>query len=260
MHSSLKYCLTLTIVLINFAETALAAPPPGYKLTWADEFDGETLDRTRWNYRSLGTRRDALNVPAAVSVADGYLTITTYTERGIHFTGMVGTRDIFEQTYGYWEARIDFNGTPGMWSAFWLQSPTMGELIGQPAIAGTEIDIQEHRSVVEHLIHSAVHWDGYQEHHQMVSQITKRPTLSNSGFHVYGLEWTPTHYRFYDDGELLWTLPKPISQRSQYIILSSEVENNPFWAGTILPGGYGSRQDSTTTMRVDWVRVHTRRN
>ena len=45
----------------------------------------------------------------------------------------------------------------------------------------------------------------------------------------------------------------PISRRSQYIILSSEV--GQFFAGTIPAAGYGSRVTTTTNMQVDWVRV-----
>jgi hypothetical protein len=48
----------------------------------------------------------------------------------------------------------------------------------------------------------------------------------------------------------------PVSQRSQYLILSSEVRSN-HWAGDIPVGGYGDHASSTTKMNVDYVRSYT---
>ena len=67
-------------------------------LEWSDEFDGTTLDTTKWNYRLLGPRHDAINIENAVSVTNGVLTITTYTEGGTNFTGMIGTENIYMPT------------------------------------------------------------------------------------------------------------------------------------------------------------------
>jgi len=47
----------------------------------------------------------------------------------------------------------------------------------------------------------------------------------------------------------------PVSHRSQYLILSSEVRNGG-WAGSVPAGGYGSRLASTTRMTVDYVRSY----
>jgi len=64
------------------AEEATAVTPQipvmGYKLIWSDEFDGDTLDKTKWAYRSLGPRRDAINVKETVSLdGQGHLVLTT---------------------------------------------------------------------------------------------------------------------------------------------------------------------------------------
>ena len=53
----------------------------------------------------------------------------------------------------------------------------------------------------------------------------------------------------------MWTKTTPVSARSEYLLLSSEVENGS-WAGNIPTGGYGSESASATNMQVDYVRAY----
>lgn len=241
---------------------AKPTPPAGYELAWSDEFDGATLDTNKWSYRFLGRRHDALNVTNAVSVSGGQLTITTYTSNGTHHTGMIGTQSKFERRFGYWEARLNFEDAPGEWSAFWVQTPTFGQPPGDAAVAGMEIDVAEHRVVdrqgkkLAGQAQHTVHWVGPDKRTQSKAHLTEDLGLDR-GFHTIGVEWTETEYRFYVDNKLTWTAPAPVSKRNQYIILSSEVEDDS-WAGKIPAGGYGSRETSRTKMVVDYVRFYER--
>ena len=253
--------LTLACVCAALALNLSAAPPPGYHLAWSDEFDGAALDTNRWSHRYLGQRHDALNVTNAVSVSGGHLTITTYTSDGRHHTGMIGTQGKFERSVGYWEARILFDGAPGMWSAFWIQTPTFGQPAGDPARAGMEIDVVEHRAAdrqEKNLASQAqhtIHWGGHEKRIESKPHLTEDLGLDR-GFHTYGLEWTDTEYRFSVDGKLTWTV-SPVSKRPQYIILSSEVRDRS-WAGNVPVDGYGSLETSQTKMVVDYVRFYER--
>lgn len=236
--------------------------PAGWELTFSDEFSGSTLDSSKWSYRQLGPRRGAINTENAVSVGGGLLTIKTYTDGGVHYTGMIGSQGKFEQTFGYYEARMKFHSTPGQWSAFWLQSPTYG-VLGDPASAGTEIDIVEHRATnnagndVRHRYVSAVHWDGYEEAHQQIARTHNGLVgLGNDSWHTFGLKWSESGYEFYYDDTLIWTVTSSVSERSEYVILSSEVENGA-WAGVIPAGGYGSFGSSVTNVQIDYVRVYS---
>ena len=217
-----------------------------------------------------------------MSVADGLLTITTYTRSGNHYSGMIGTQRHgdagFEQRYGYFEARVKFNSTQGQWSAFWLQSPTIGNPLGDPATAGVEMDIAEHRArcprplgdpppppvngpppcfedPAAHRIQQALVWDGYAPgtSQAVVNFTDALPGLGNGSWHTWALRWSPTGLTFYYDDAELWSRSGPISRRSQYVILSSEV--GEFFAGTLPPDGYGTLEESTTDMQVDYVRV-----
>ncbi len=245
-----------------------AAPPSGagWHLAWNDEFNGTTMDTAKWRHWLLGARRDAVNSPSAVAVAGGALTISTYTSGGIHYTGMISTQNTYQYTYGYIEARINYDSAPGMWSAFWMQSDTMGNPIGSPNTAGTEIDICEHRSIdsagnnINSRVVGNIHWDGYGTAKRSTGYTSPDLGLGD-GFHIYGMEWTPTQQKFYINGILRWTINNgensPVSQRSEFIILSSEVSNGS-WAGAIPAGGYGSPAAAATRMVVDYVRVYQR--
>jgi beta-glucanase (GH16 family) len=236
-----------------------AAPPAGYRLAWADEFNDVALDLTKWSYRQPGKRRDAINVADAVAVRDGCLTITTYTSDGKHYTGMIGTEGKFERRFGYWEARIRFDGAPSMWSAFWIQTPTFGRPPGDPAAAGTEIDVIEHRvsdksgKDISGQAHHAVHYGNSDKDLKSQTHVTDGLKLG-SGFHTFAVQWTETEYRFFVDGKHTWTTT-PVSKRPEYIILSSEVSDNS-WAGVIPADGYGSLQSGKTKMVVDYVRFY----
>ena len=210
----------------------------------------------------MGKRHDAINTGDAISLTNGCLVITSYTEGGTNFTGMVSTQGKFAPVRGYWEARIQFEDVPGMWSAFWLQSPTMGRPPDDPVKAGLEIDIVEHRAMAKNggrlaaKAQETLHWNGYGKFHKSQAHMTDELGLDR-GFHVYGFEWTDSAYRFYVDGKVMWTVDQPISKAPEFVILSSEIEDHA-WAGNISEGGFGNRRASRARMLVDYVRYYSR--
>lgn len=241
-------------------------PSLGYRMTWADEFDGTTLNPARWAPNALGKRHDAINTADNIALdGQGHLVITTSTDeqdgRPVVHSAMVSTRHLFEQRYGYFEARIAFHDAPGGWSAFWLQSRSMGRPVNDPQRAGIEIDIVEHRAVdtrgrnIAASAQHTLHWNGYGKEHRSAGKLVHVPGL-DQGFHVYGFEWTPTAYRYFFDGKLTWEVRNaPISQHPEFILLSSEVRNRG-WAGVVPDRGYGDRAHSPVKMVVDYVRVY----
>jgi beta-glucanase (GH16 family) len=270
-HANIRASVVLAGAFLLSIIQARSSPPAGYLLDWSDEFNGSVLDTNKWDYRALGPRNDAVNTMSAVTVTNGALTITTYTERGTNFTGMIGTENHYLPRYGYIEARINFNDSPGEWSAFWMQTPTI-DLVGDPHAYGTEMDIVEHRAVnangknISDTAVSNIHWDGYGTEHKTVGSPRAGTGLS-TGWHLYAVQWMADIQNYYYDGELVWAVTNsaavdpvppeaPVSQRSQYFILSSEVREAN-WAGSIPSGGYGDRTTSVTRMNVDYVRAYS---
>jgi len=253
----------MLVGVLLIATTVRAEPPQGYRLVWEDNFDGDRLDLSKWTPETYLRRGNPLTTDA-ISVKDGILSITTFSEGGKHYTGFLTTKGKFAATYGYYEAKIRFESSPGQWGAFWLHTPTIGQPIGDPAKAGTEIDIVEHRARdqkgedVRDLMAMNLHWDGYKPTvHQHVGHNTRVPAGIPSlqgHWHTYALLWTPQGYHFYLDGKEQWQTDKAVSKRSQFLLLTCEIENKG-WAGNIPEGGYGSRAESQTRMDVDWVRV-----
>ncbi|HET7752537.1 MAG TPA: glycoside hydrolase family 16 protein [Anaeromyxobacteraceae bacterium] len=240
---------------------APTSPFPGYQLAWQDEFDGTSLDVQKWRSWD-GPRRDGVSTADAITVSGGALHVRTYTEAGVHKTGFLGTDGRFEPTRGYFEARIRFSGAPGHWCAFWLLPPTIGNPRGDPAKAGVETDVAEHRVVdgggwdLRDYVQVALNWDGQGAARRNVSKVTTLPGNApvNGAWHVYAVLWTDSAYTFYVDGAQVWSTNAAVSARSEWLHLTCEVEDGG-WAGSIPPAGYGTRDTSTTGMDVDWVRV-----
>ncbi|HET7824040.1 MAG TPA: glycoside hydrolase family 16 protein [Anaeromyxobacter sp.] len=242
--------------------TKRTLPPPNYVLVWQDDFDGSALDGSRWAAQS-GSRLDAVNTPSAVAVRNGELVVTTFTQAGTHYTGFVSTNGRFQAQYGYFEARIRFQDAPGSWCAFWLTADTVGKPLGDPADAGVEIDVVEHRATdqggwdaLRDMVALNLNWDGYDEHKKNLQKVTALPDGApiQGQWHTYGVMWTETGYAFYVDGMQLWTQDSPVAKRPEYMNLTCEVDDAS-WAGYVPKGGYGSLDTSSAHMEVDWVRA-----
>lgn len=227
-------------------------------MSFEDNFDGPAVDATKWEVQEQ-PRKGALNTARAVTLRDGVLRITTFTENGKHHTGFLTSVGKFEQVQGRFEARLRFSSQPGMWSAFWSMPRTYGRS-KDPAkaeIDGLELDIVEHLQQFGGHYDTTIHWGGYGQPLQRTRTQRNKPAApANQGFHTYALEWDEAGYRFFYDGQLTWRAPAdvPVSKAPQHIILSSEV-NDGSWAGKVPEGGYGPRESSRAWMEVDWVRA-----
>lgn len=269
-------CLPLPVrlpasVVIAAAVLALTAGPAaavvvpdqnGWRLVWHDEFDGDSLDQTKWEALD---RRDSYNNekqyyhPDQVVVADGMLQITAIDEprSGKQYqSGIITSRDIFGP--GRFEARVDLPTSQGMWPAFWLNA----NHVAWPQ--GGEIDILENRGSQPNLTSSAYHWQTdpgpcCNQHRYVYDEYTAteegQPVDFHSGFHTYAVEWDDTLLRFFVDDNLHFTVTetrdRPIFETAKNIIVNLAVGGN-----------FGGDPDNTTvwpqTMYVDYVRYWNR--
>ena len=264
------------VIKIIFEKTSEVNAEP--ELLFFDEFDGDKLDLTKWeccpNWDRQGrsTWDDGL-----VSVYDGSLHLKFVRDKELGESktsdknlsknwiraGAVRSMEqnnvdiIFENTFGYYEARIKFPKVKGMWGAFWLMSPTQG-ILTDKGVIGTEIDIVESIFNDKKEYNAALHWDGYGSEHKGTGSGGVHNNIDidiyDGEFHVFGFDWSPSEYIFYVDGIEFWRCDGGakfdncgINQNPNYVKLTVEGAD---WAGT-LPSSFDEDE-----MLVDYVRIY----
>lgn len=164
--------IVLAIILSIHYSNSYAAPPDlGYVLEFEDNFDGNTLDRSKWCTRLIEGqsnapslkfpdvecqriawegKRDHLNDEMQRYrdnynhvVGNGYLNLVAYkratTNGGTYESGMI--RSKYATKYGYYETRVKMPKGVGAWTAFWLRPDYNTDMtLGWPP----EIDIFEY--------------------------------------------------------------------------------------------------------------------
>lgn len=245
-----------------------------YELIWSDDFNGKTLDLTKWNYElhEPGWVNNELQQYTASSknvyVKDGNLVIqpvkTTDKATGkVSYTsGRVNTQNKVDFKYGKVEVRAKLPKGQGIWPAIWMM-PTDDSLYGGWPKCG-EIDIMELLGNNPSKVYQTLHYG--KSSTDVQSQGTKTLTKGDftSSYHLFSMEWNPDNISFYVDGELtktvnkwytgtegvgLITYPAPFDQNF-YVILNVAVGGN--WPGN---------PDATTNfskakMLVDYVKVY----
>ncbi|WP_418892537.1 family 16 glycosylhydrolase [Limibacterium fermenti] len=192
-----------------------------YKLVWEDNFDGITLDTTKWIHRGTGPRRIGYNDPSMVKVSDGDLLLMYDIKKDSIMAGAVGTQDTYQTTYGYFECRARMQKSQGPWAAFWLQSPQISK--GEdPGKFGAEIDIFEYMKEYGDTMTHALHW-AYGPNQKSSGRLLSTLEGLSDGFHTFGLEWTPEKYIIYMDGLKFHERTDGLSHTDEYMILSMEI-------------------------------------
>lgn len=197
----------------------------GYQLYWQDDFTGSQLDTTKWRIRGIGARATGFVSEEAVTIGNGYLKLHAIKRNDSMMIGAVGSQDLFMTTYGYFECRAQLQRSPGVWGAFWLQSPGLsgGD---DPAVNGAEIDIMEcFRKLGPDIVSHNVHWGPYGANQHTTRGMQSYLKGVGEGFHLFALEWTPEKYIFYVDGYKFYEVTQGISKTDEYVILSMELPN-----------------------------------
>lgn len=209
-----------------------------YKLVFEDNFDGPegaSASKERWSDWALGERKDAFNVADACRLdGKGKLVITVRRNNDRIETGGIWTRKKFEATHGYYECRCKPHNASGAWSAFWIQTPTMGKPPGDASMAGVEIDVLEsfpgHWKHKGHARHTA-HWGGYDKANHKTESVGKELPGIADDFHTFAVKWDEEGYVFFIDGvESGRWMNVPISNRPEFLIVSCEAMK---WSGKI---------------------------
>ncbi|MFC1568874.1 family 16 glycosylhydrolase [bacterium] len=274
-----KYLLfgLISIFLISFCKSGNSSTdpknpeiptPPGYHLTWHDEFDLPMIDLTKWehevNARGGGNNELQYYTNRLINsfIENGQLVIRGLKE---HYTGNEGIREYTsarlitknkgDWKYGRFEIKAKLPQGQGIWPAIWMM-PTEN-MYGGWAASG-EIDIMEFLGHELNKVYGTLHYGGsYPQNVYTGDNFVLPQGTFHEDFHVFAIEWDTTSISWFVDDSLYqtqthWhstngTYPAPFDQRF-FLILNVAIGGN--WPGN---------PDATTTfpqeMIVDYVRV-----
>ncbi len=193
-----------------------------WQLVWQDEFDGDSLDDSKWSPNIWPPRKVNDEDQAYtgreknIRLEDGMLVIEAHKEdyEGAKYTsGRIHTAGKGDFLYGRFEMRAKLPSGQGTWPAFWMlpSDPFRyatkcgeGEWQGNDECDAWpnsgEIDILEHVGYQMDHVHGTVHNEAY----YWVKWEQRKGRILLDGvdekFHVYALEWTPERIdAFVDD-------------------------------------------------------------
>ncbi len=236
----------------------------GWRLKWADEFNGKGLpDPNNWTYdvggtgwgnneKQFYTNADTLNA----KIDKGVLNITALKadkEQMKYTSARLATRKKFDWKYGRLEVRAMLPKGRGIWPAIWML-PTDWKYGAWPKSG--EIDVMEHVGYAPDSVHGTVHTQSF--NHNKGTQVGKALKVVDlyADYHIYAIEWQESHIDFFIDDKLYFRFKNskkgvdewPFDQNF-HLLLNVAVGGN--WGGkngiddSIFPG----------TMKVDYVRV-----
>ncbi len=259
-----------------------------FTLVWQDEFNGSSLDKSKWGTSWWVTmRKGGYWHEDMVRVENGNLIISAeykseplenyYYEKwhdtinfepfkAVWYTGEINTRDKYEQCYGYFEVRCILPAATGMWSAFWMMNEGVYNVDGSGR-DGTEVDVFESFYYKDYktggdYISTGIHYDGYGPEEQGDS--IGKCFIKNdpySEYNTYGVEWNENEYIFYINGEETGRLSTGgVSQNPEHLILSCEFAGSN---GVQSSDRHGTGEISKTPsknwpaeFKVDYVRCY----
>jgi len=195
------------------------------------------------------------------TIQNGVLLITAREEafEGAQYTSArLLTKDLFEQQYGRFEARIRLPFGQGIWPAFWMLGADIDE---NPWPGAGEIDIMEYRGQEPTILIGSVHGPGYSGGDAISKEYTLENDRFDTGFHIFGIEWGPDFINYYVD-DVLYNQITPEDVDEETNGEGTWVFNKPFYilmnvaVGGTFVGSPNAETQFPQTMLVDYVRVY----
>lgn len=184
----------------------------GYNLLWNDEFNGDALDETIWNYEphEPGWTNEELQEYTTstdnVFVRDGNLVIKAIKSekdgKDYYTSSKVTAQNKKDFTYGKVVARAKAPEGKGLWPAIWMM-PQDESYYGQWPKCG-EIDILEVLGSDVKTAYGTLHY-GEPHGEQQGTVVLDNGSFADD-FHEYSVEWEPGEMRWYIDDELYLTV------------------------------------------------------
>lgn len=242
-------------------EPAVTAADDGWALVWSDEFDGNAIDRSRWDFDidcwggGNNERQCYTDSSRNAAVQDGALVITARKEETtgpafppylaaqqrdpdvtatkLFSSARMVTRGKSAWKYGRIEVRAKLPQGQGTWPAIWMLPED--NVYGGWARSG-EIDILEAVNLGvecpaergcepdgENTILGTLHFGGGWPDNKFASTEIPYPAVLDDDYHTYGVEW--------GEGIFVWTVdgrPFATKRAGDWSTTASDDPNAPF--------------------------------
>ena len=243
------------IAFIIFSFFASISTHAQWDLIWQDEFDGSSLDTTKWKVDVGGNgwgnnESQYYTAQGNLNIQNSLLTITAKAEQfgnNQYTSAKIKTEGKFNVRFGKIETRMKCPMGQGLWPAFWMLGSNHST-IGWPKCG--EIDVIEHINS-ETKVHGTAHWDNV-GHIYWGGIINNDPTQ----FHNYSIIWDSTKIQWFMDDQIYYQLNTLNGvngteefQNSFYLILNLAVGGD--W-----PGYPNANTIFPAEMLVDYVKVY----
>lgn len=227
-----------------------------WSLSWSEEFSGNALDQSVWNY-DIGTGNWGwgnnelqyyTNSSQNLFLENGMAHIVARQQNfgtSNYTSARINTSNKFNFTYGRLEARIKLPMGQGLWPAFWLLGQNINE-VSWPSCG--EIDVMEHVNNNDY-INGTLHWN--QNGHQYNGSTA---SFDPNAFHQYMIEWDENKIQWFIDGISFKTMTITSSNMNAF--------HSPFFIilNLAVGGQWPGSPDNTTNfpaeMLVDYVRYY----
>jgi beta-glucanase (GH16 family) len=238
------------------AAAAAASPVGGpsgtnWAQTFGDEFDGASVNRSAWrsDYFPNGGNGEMQqyvtdNSHNSYMVSNGILQIVGRKEslNGQPYTsGIIHTKGLFEQKYGYFEMRAKVPAGKGYWPAFWLL-PDQDNWV-------PEVDVMEILCDKPNVDYMTYHYNNSSGSYTQ-TQSTYSGTNFSIGWHTFAVDWEPNAMVWYVDGveQKRVTDSSIIPSMPMYLIANLAIGGN--W-----PGSPDSSTVFPSTLDIDYIRA-----
>jgi beta-glucanase (GH16 family) len=218
-----------------------------YQLVWRDEFNGTSIDASKWNKFGPWGHPVASNwtghfsyLRSNVSEANGVATITVHNTGGGPggtWTGGILSTDTTKWfRYGFVEVRAKLPKGQGFWPAIWLYGSNRSK---------DEMDMMEFLGGDPTTVYLSYVYSGGQQ------QFAPKSSDWTSDYHLFQMKWEPGRLTYYVDNVQTGTWSTNVSARPKYLMLNFDVGD-----GASPWGGYPNSSTPTTAQfNVDYVRV-----
>lgn len=236
---------------------------PNYTLVWADEFDGNALQTSSWNYE-IGNGSNGwgnnehqyyTSNPKNVFVSEGNLIIEARRERIETFpytSARLTTKGKREFQFGRIDIRAKLPKGKGVWPALWMLGANISQ-VGWPRCG--EIDIMELIGHEPNKVHGTLHWNGTNGHAFRGGSTTLASGDFSDRFHVFSILWKKDTISWYVDDALFYSMSRPDFGEAVYPFNAPQF----FLFNVAVGGNWPGYPDESTIlpqrMFVDYIRI-----